>query len=193
MLEQIDKILKSNWSSSWFQKSSSQISPKFKNAQPTNNLHSMSDQVLKILLNNSIYSSSGNNNNKNSNAADSEPSLNLNYVSLKTSPSSSSSNSIEVNMGAVNRNEHDKLHNMLVTKSGMPEPLFDKFVHSNVTVESDELKLFLIEQLVDFSNPLSASRDKRVVLMNRLFCDRNRFVKIVHIRSSENGKLQYEC
>src|SRR5579883_2318727 len=63
MLEQIDKILKSNWSSSWFQKtsssssssSSSQIGPKFKNEQPTNNLNTMSDQVLKILLNNSNY------------------------------------------------------------------------------------------------------------------------------------------
>ena len=61
MIEQIEKILKSNWSSTWFKKASS-ISPSFKDDEPTNNLNKLSKQLIEILLNSSTPSKPARNN-----------------------------------------------------------------------------------------------------------------------------------
>lgn len=179
MLEQIDKILKSNWSSSWFQKSSQQISPKFEGAQPTNNLLSMSDQVLKILLNNSNHPGNDHNNKQ-------PPSK------RRSSRSASSSNSDDevdasdhtrIDMSTLDR---AKLHHLLVERGNMSENAFDSLMRSNVSVDNGEMRAFLVENLQSDEirqGGLSIGHERRVTLMSRLFCDPKRFAKIVHVQS----------
>lgn len=182
MLEQIDKIIKSNWSSSWFQKSSSQISPKFAGAQLTDNLFSMSDQVLKILLNNS-------NNNP------TEESNSRHHQQRRSSSSSSSNKEERKTMVRLASLDRVKMHYLLVERGNMSERVFDKLMRANVSIDNDEMRSFLIEHLesqdmLGNGAGLSISRERRMTIMSQLFCsDSKRFGKIVHIENSDDGNF----
>lgn len=191
MLEQIDKILKSNWSSSWFQKASSQIGPKFKNEQPVNNLNSMNDQVLKILLNNTNYPG------YDEIGRDAPSTLGFKDLAgiLGTRSSSPKRNGTTSSIRVATLNRNGRLHSILVERSNMSEDLFDRLERANLSVDSDELVAFLIEQMsmndeYDL-NQVTISRSKRLDLMRSLFCDRDRFVKIVHLRTTESTRFSF--
>lgn len=175
MLEQIDKILNSNWSTSWFQ--SSHISPKFKQEMPSNNLNYLSTQVMHVLLNNQTGdepdSGSGNANAPPRSGQQPFASANINKTRLKS---------------------------LLVQEAQMPDSLYDELVSNQTTVDYDELRAFAIAELASTSDDPTAklSKPARVSLMRKLFCDKARFNRIVHIRApnrtDDNAKLQpYLC
>lgn len=189
MLEQIDKILKSNWSSSWFQKSSQQISPKFEGAQPTNNLLSMSDQVLKILLNNSNHPGYDNDHN-NSNQPPSKHRSSRSVSSNSDEVVDDGSDHTRIDMSTLDR---VKLHHLLVERGNMSENAFDSLMRSNVSVDNREMRAFLIENLQSEEireGGLSIGHERRVTLMSRLFCDPKRFARIVHVQSNLKEEIE---
>lgn len=190
MLEQIDKILKSNWSSSWFQKSD-QISPKFRNEQPTNNLNNISDQVLKILLNNSnnmVHDSRFEGGRVNERRNDESLAKRSSLLSLAMPTNGRT----VVNLSALNRN---KLHSILVDKSNMSEPDFERLVRSNVSIDNDELRVYLIDEIGadGLRNEAALNPKLRQKLMSKMFCDPQRFNKIIRIETQTGSKHILIC
>lgn len=137
MLQQIDKILKSNWSTEWF--NDEKLSDQYD--LPIQNLNKLTDQLNLVI---SQFKTTKNNQSD--------------KLSLK-----------------LNTNNKDKLADLLVHRSNMSEDLFNESV-SNTSIDLDELYDYLHSD--SFKNDGNRSR---VDQMHKLFCDKQKFTKIVHV------------
>jgi hypothetical protein len=162
MLEQIETILKSNWSSVWFANNTF-INPKFKNNEPMLNLNALADNLVLVLVARHSESASSQNN---------EPGSFANFFN-ETS----------------NRKQRGLLRDLLVDRTNMPVYMYDELVY-NTTLDRDQLYLMYMEEESATAGRQDASFDKayRTAFLHRVFCNKAKFDRLVQVNLSKPKK-----
>ena len=178
MIKKIEKILKSNWSSTWFSNASSTISPFFQDDQPTENLNQLSAKLMEITRNNTGL----NENEKNIFKETLKNSKNR-YVPLNKIVKLKK-NSSKVNSQLNNKYVVVDLYELFLYSSGKQltnsQNLFEYTLNSMPTNDKNNEATYLDKQT-------------RLDLMHDFFCDKENFNKIINSTSnSQNDGLDQD-
>jgi hypothetical protein len=178
MIEKIEKILKSNWSSTWFSNASSTISPFFQDDQATENLNQLSAKLIEITRNNTSLNENEKNNIKQTleNSKNRYVALNK-IVKLKKNSSKFASQ-------LSNKNVVVDLYELYLYSSGKQltnsQNFFEYTLNSMPTNDKNNKRNNLEKQT-------------RLDLMHDFFCDKENFNKILNSTSnSQNNRLDQD-
>jgi hypothetical protein len=178
MIEKIEKILKSNWSSTWFSNASSTISPFFQNNIPTENLNQLSAKLIEIMRNNT--NSSGDMNNHV--YVDALKNSHNRFVPLnKIVKVKKNVTNIENQLS--DENTIVDLYELYLYSSGKQldhtqNSLFDYMAQKTTTSPTP---------LNDFNtNQQSLDKQTRLNVMHDFFCDKVNFNKVIRSKPSKN-------
>ena len=165
MLVKIEKILNSNWSSSWFSNAST-ISPYIQNGKPTNNLNELSRKLAQILRNNSNVSSFADKTKENR------------YVSLNQL--------VKLKKKSNATSQIDGDEETLVD-------LYELFIYTSNTKLNKSTSLFdymFPNQSENGQNQNETQvfdKEERVDLMHAFFCDKINFKKVISSKAALNN------
>ncbi len=171
MIEKIEKILKSNWSSTWFSNASSTISPFFQNDIPTENLNQLSAKLIEIMRNNT--NSNGDANNQV--YVDALKDGHSRYVPLNKI--------LKVKKNVTN------IENQLNDENTVVD-LYELYLYSSgKQLDHTQNSLFDYMASTNDSNTNQESLDKqtRLNLMHDFFCDKVNFNKVIRSKPSRNN------
>lgn len=143
MLIQIEKILKSNWSSTWFQNNTSSfISPTFQ--KPMSNLNKLTDNLMAAY-----------------------------FLKTHPDSRQSNQSSSEISLSSVFAKHNEKLADLFLNQIKLPKSLYDKLTHNLSIDRDELYKLYYEEKSVNgsFDKP-ERVKLLRSLFCNRTIFDR---------------------
>jgi hypothetical protein len=176
MLQQIETILKSNWSSEWFDPEGNGdntfINPKFKSSQPVVNLNKLTDKLVEMLVLNSRQSTNSDR---------------VTLASLFKQPQSQPSGS-----PTSGQKNEKRLRELLIHQTAMPDYLYEELVQ-NATIDRETLYSSYMDDQDKSSAPgnqsaMSFDKSHRTAFLHGLFCDPVRFNKLVQLNLNKSAE-----
>ena len=175
MIEKIEKILNSKWSSKWFSNASSTISPFFIDDQPTENLNQLSSKLIEIMKNNTKLNKTENN---------------IYLEMLKNSQS----RYVPLNKIVKLKRNFSNVESQLNTDNAFVD-LYELYLYSSRKQGKNSQNFFDYTENYtapsssdinsDNSNKTILDKQTRLDLMHDFFCDKENFNKVINSKSKD--------